>query len=280
MQNQEKKCDLHLHTSYSDGDLSPQELIEAALAAKVACISITDHDSIKAIQEVENKSYLDYLELIKGIELTTSYQDHEVHILGYLIDIKSDSFQQKIREAYQVRQDRFKVMVERLILKGLNIDQESLLKTVKDVAPTRLHLAKYLLEIRQVNSIHEAFRRHLSPGKDGYLCSSRFSAKEAIDFIHQHQGLAFLAHPHKLICQDWLGDFLSLGIDGLEVSYPTMGSKEKYSYTEYALKNKLLFSGGSDFHQKIKGFSGIGSVDVPYDWVIKMKQRKKELIGI
>ncbi|MCF7917044.1 MAG: PHP domain-containing protein [Candidatus Omnitrophica bacterium] len=279
MSKLEKKCDLHLHTCYSDGSLTPQELIEHALKTEVSCVSITDHDSIRAVCEVKNKPYLDYLELIEGVELTTTYQNNEVHILGYLVDIKSKSFNKKIEEAYQVRQVRFKEMIERLILKGLIIDKESLLEAVKDIAPTRLHLAKYLLETRQVNSIYEAFKRFLGPGKEGYICRSSFSSKEAIDFIHSHQGLAFLAHPHKLFDQHWVDDFLSFGIDGLEVAYPTMGSENKSFYIEYALKNELLLSGGSDFHQKTKGFRGIGCVDVPYDWVLAMKQKKKDLIG-
>lgn len=279
MPKSEKKCDLHLHTCYSDGTLTPQELIKLVLKTKVSCVSITDHDSIKAVQEIKNKSYLDYLELIEGVELTTSYQDSEVHILGYLVDTKSKSFNEKIEEAYQVRQARFKEMVERLILKGLIIDKEVLLKAVKGIAPTRLHLAKYLLETRQVNSIYEAFRKFLGPGREGYICRSNFNSQEAIDFIHAHRGLAFLAHPHKLVDQKWIDEFLSFGIDGLEVAYPTMGSESKSFYTKYALQNKLLLSGGSDFHQKTKGFRGIGCVDVPYSWVLAMKQKKKNLVG-
>ncbi|MCF7886886.1 MAG: PHP domain-containing protein [Candidatus Omnitrophica bacterium] len=275
-----KKCDLHMHSYYSDGILSPKELVEKAKGAKLSFISITDHDCIKAVKEVKINSYLGSLELIEGLELTTSYYNDEVHILAYLVNTKSDFFNKKIDEAYQIRQIRFKEMVERLILEGVAIDKETILGEVKDIAPTRLHLAKYLLKIKQVNSIYEAFRRYLGPGKAGYICRSRFSSKEAIDFIHRCRGLAFLAHPHKLIKQEWVDDFLSFGIDGIEAVYPTMSQKKQSFYREYALENNLLLSGGSDFHQDFNKLRGIGCVDVPYDWVLKMKQRKKEMIAL
>jgi hypothetical protein len=275
-----KKCDLHMHSYYSDGILSPKELVEKAKEAKLSSISITDHDCIKAVKEVKESFYLGSLELIEGLELTTSYCNAEVHILAYLVNTKSDFFNKRIDEAYQIRQVRFKEMVERLILEGVAIDKETILAEVKDIAPTRLHLAKYLLKTKQVNSIYEAFKRYLGPGKVGYICRSRFSSKEAIDFIHCSQGLAFLAHPHKLVKQKWINDFLSFGIDGIESIYPTMSQKEQSFYREYALENNLLLSGGSDFHQDFNKMRGIGCVDVPYDWVLKMKQRKKEMVAL
>jgi 3',5'-nucleoside bisphosphate phosphatase len=275
-----KRCDLHMHSYYSDGVLSPHELVTSALEAKLSSIAITDHDCIKAVEEVKKSSYSASLELIEGLELTTSYYNSEIHILAYLVDTKSDFFNKNIDEAYQIRQIRFKEMVERLILEGVAIDKETILGEVKNIAPTRLHLAKYLLKIKQVNSIYEAFRRYLGPGKAGYICKSRFSSKEAIDFIHRCRGLAFLAHPHKLIKQEWIDDFLSFGIDGIEAVYPTMSQKEQFFYKEYALENNLLLSGGSDFHQDFDKSRGIGCVDVPYDWVLKMKQRKKEMIAL
>ncbi|MCF7870819.1 MAG: PHP domain-containing protein [Candidatus Omnitrophica bacterium] len=278
IENSKKICDLHLHSFYSDGSLSPQELVEEALKRKVFCISITDHDSIKAIKELKDANYPDCLKLIEGVELTASYQDNEVHILGYLVNSESDYLNKGLAEAYQVRQIRFREMSERLVLQGLRIDKESLFKSVKNITPTRLHLAKYLFKTRQVNSIYEAFKRYLNPERPGYICRSRFSLKEAIDFIHRCRGLAFLAHPHKLANQDWIARFVSFGIDGLEVSYPTMSSQERSFYKRYALKNKLLLSGGSDFHQFLNKSREIGSVDVPYKWVVAMEKRRKKII--
>ncbi|MCF7874091.1 MAG: PHP domain-containing protein [Candidatus Omnitrophica bacterium] len=275
-----KKCDLHLHSYYSDGVLSPQELVTLALKAKLSCISITDHDCVKAVREVKNESYLVDLELIEGLELTTFYQNSEVHILAYLVNTEDKLFNQVLDQAYQIRQLRFKEMVEKLVLAGISIDKESLVKEVEGIVPTRLHLAKHLLKIKQVNSIYEAFKRYLAPGKIGYICRSRFSSKEAIDFIHYHGGLAFLAHPHKLTRPDWLDDFLSFKIDGIEVAYPTMSDAEQSFFKDYALGNNLLLSGGSDFHQSLGKFRKIGCVDVPYDWVLKMKQRKNEIIAL
>ncbi len=276
----EKKCDLHLHSSYSDGVLGPEELIGAVSETKVSCISITDHDSIKAVIEVKDKPCPNFLEIVEGVELTSSYQNSEVHILGYLINLEDETFKKKIKEARRVRQLRFREMAEKLILEGLAIDKKTLFQKVKNITPTRLNLAKYLLEAGQVNSISEAFKRYLNPGKPAYTCRSRFSSQEAIDLIHQNGGLAFLAHPHKLIKQDWLDDFLIFGIDGLETAYPTMEKSQESFYREYALKNKLLLSGGSDFHGHFNQFREIGCVDVPYNWVLRMKKRKKELIEL
>jgi hypothetical protein len=273
-----KRCDLHLHSFYSDGSFSPQELVKEALRKEVFCISITDHDSIKAIKELKDQGYPDCLKLIEGVELTASYQDNELHILGYLIDSENDYLNKGLAEAYQVRQTRFREMSERLALQGVRIDKESLFEDIKNITPTRLHLAEYLLKTRQVNSIYEAFKRYLNPKKPGYVCRSRFGLKEAIDFIHRCRGLAFLAHPHKLANQDWIPRCVSFGIDGFEVSYPTMSSQEQSFYKKYALKNKLLLSGGSDFHQFFNKFREIGCVDVPYQWILEMEKRKREII--
>jgi predicted metal-dependent phosphoesterase TrpH len=130
-----------------------------------------------------------------------------------------------------------------------------------------------LVEKGFTKSLREAFSRYLSPGKPAYVGRFKYSVKEAIKLIKQSGGLAFLAHPHLLKQQSWIEEFVSYGLDGLEVVYPNFSDNRILRYKTLADKLRLLKSGGSDAHGSYKEFTEIGGIAVPYEWVQDMKNR-------
>jgi predicted metal-dependent phosphoesterase TrpH len=164
-------------------------------------------------------------------------------------------------------------MIDKMNSLGFSIDKEEVLLKIKGNIPTRLHLGLHLLEKGIVSSLIDAFRKYLSPGRPAYISHFKYSVKDVIDFIKGAGGLAFLAHPHLLSNKDWLDEFISLGLDGLEINYPGLSEKRKEHYKKKASESGLLYSGGSDAHGSYKEFTEVGGVTIPYEWVEQMKSR-------
>ncbi|UCD15655.1 MAG: PHP domain-containing protein [Candidatus Omnitrophota bacterium] len=271
---QNKRCDLHIHSKFSDSDADIEDIFKAAVSKGVSCIAITDHDTVDGMEKaiLYSKSY--NIELIEAIELSVAMADTEVHILGYLIDSKNKKLKEAVAQIKKLRRERLASMIERLNKIGVKLDREEVFSKIKNNTPTRLHLALAMVEKGVVTSLVEAFRRYLAPGRPGYVGRFKYSVKEAIDLIKECAGLSFLAHPQALKSESWIGEFVSWGLDGLEVVYPRFSEAKTLYYKNIADKYGLLKSGGSDAHGTFKKFTNVGDVTVPYSWVQEMKQRK------
>lgn len=269
-----KKCDLHIHSNYSDSDADIESIFKDAAAAGLSCIAITDHDTVSGLSKARVLSEAYGIELIDAIELSAQHNETEVHILGYFIDINDEKLKLELAHMRELRMERLIWMVDKLNSLGMKVDKQELLSGIKIAVPTRLHLALYLKEKGKVGSLKEAFRKYLSPGKPAYRSRFKYSVKEAVSFIKSCKGLAFLAHPHVIPNQSWIEEFISFGIDGLESIYPSMSTVKRLLYRDMALKHGLLQSGGSDVHGSYKEFIKMGEVTIPYSWVEKMKERK------
>jgi len=268
------RCDLHIHSNFSDSDLEIEDIFKQAKENNLRCIALTDHDTIGGIPQARIYSKKYAVELIEAFELSVQHQDFEVHVLGYFIDVDNDQLLKELENIKLLRRQRLVEMVEVLISLGLKLDSQELVSTVGQAIPTRLHLALYLMNKGIVSSLREAFQKYLSPGKPAYRARFKHSAEAAINLIKKYQGLSFLAHPHVLPKQSWVEEFISLGIDGLEVVYPSMSYNKRTIYSNMAKKFGLLKSGGSDAHGSYKQFTSIGKTTVSYDWVKEMKDRR------
>ena len=270
-----KKCDLHLHSSFSDSDADLQSIFKQAKTKNVQCIAVTDHDTVAGISSARVYSKEYDIELIEGIELSAQYKEIEVHILGYFIDSDNEKFKIELSELRRLRVERISWMMGKLNDLGLKVDEQKFFSRINGAIPTRLHLALYLTETNKVSSLQEAFKKYLSPGKPAYQSRFKYSVKEAINFIKSVGGLAFLAHPHVISDQSLVEKFINLGLDGLEVVYPGMSPVKRSLYGNMVTKFGLLRSGGSDAHGSYKKFIKLGMVNVPYIWVQEMKERLK-----
>ena len=270
----DKRCDLHIHSKFSDSDTEVEDIFKQAREKGLSCISITDHDTIDGISPALICSKAYNIELIEGVELSAEYKEAEVHILGYFVNFNDERLNSVLSNLKKLRKERILVMTDRLSSLGVKVDEEELVSKIGESIPTRLHLGLHLVEKGGAKSLKDAFRKYLSPGKPGYISSFKYSVKEVIRLIKDCGGLAFLAHPHIIADQSWIEEIIKLGIDGLELVYNTMPAVKSSLYKEMASKFSLLKSGGSDAHGTYKKFTEVGGVNIPYGWVQEMKQRK------
>ncbi|MFH1505148.1 MAG: PHP domain-containing protein [Candidatus Omnitrophota bacterium] len=269
-----KKCDLHIHSNFSDSDADIESIFKEAAAVGLSCIAITDHDTVDGLVQAKKYSKIYNIELIEAIEMSAEYNETEVHILGYFVDSSNREFKAELAKIKELRRQRLGWMADKLNSLGVEIDKQELFLNIKEAVPTRLHLALQLKKKGKVATLREAFKKYLSPGKPAYQARLRHSVKEAIKFIKGYGGLCFLAHPHIIPNQSWVEEFISFGLDGLESVYPNMPPVKKLLYEGLALKFKILQSGGSDVHGSFKEFIKMGEVTIPYSWVEEMKKRR------
>ncbi len=271
--NLEAKVDLHIHSNFSDSDLTIEDIFKTARLKELFAIAITDHDTVDGLEEAKRYSAIYDIELIEGIELSTQKDDAEIHILGYFLDSSNHKLKEELSNIKKLRKERLCGMIRKLNELKFNLDEKAILSRVKNAMPTRLHLALELVKKGKVKTLREGFEKYLSPGKPGYLSRFKYSVKEGINLIKSYGGLAFLAHPQLIPDKSWIEEFIELGIDGLEIAYPRLSAAKSLLYKETADKFGILKSGGSDAHGSYKEFIQIGEVFVPYAWVIEMKKR-------
>ncbi|MCK4912589.1 MAG: PHP domain-containing protein [Candidatus Omnitrophica bacterium] len=267
-----KGCDLHIHSNFSDSDADLETIFKQAKEKGLACIAVTDHDTLEGMKLARTYSKSYGVELIEGLELSAEHKGAEVHILAYFVDSENEELKSELAQIKELRVNRLLWMAEKLNSLGVEVNIEELFSKIKGAIPTRLHLALYLLEKGKVKTLRQAFQKYLSPGKPAYRSRFKYSVEEAIQLIRKFGGLSFIAHPHVIPDQSWIEEFISLGVDGLETIYPTMSPVKRLLYKEMAIKFKKLQSGGSDAHGSYKEFIKIGEVDIPYAWVEDMKR--------
>lgn len=274
-----KFADLHLHTFYSDGTYTPQELVNKASEVGLSAIAVTDHDTVEAIDPVSQCAAKKNIEVIPAIELTAEYEGQEVHILGYFIDYKSIELLKKLDFLRDNRRKRMHKMVGKLNKMNVNITAEDVFKFASEAIVGRLHLARALVAGGHCVSIYEAFYKYIGENAPAYVCGFRFSPKEAIKLIRDNKGIAVLAHPYTMRKDNLISLFVTDGIQGLEVYYPEYSNTITEHYRDLADKYGLLLTGGSDCHGKAKPEIQIGSIKIPIELVEKLKTERRKIYG-
>ncbi|HTY08135.1 MAG TPA: PHP domain-containing protein [Candidatus Edwardsbacteria bacterium] len=272
--HREAYVDLHLHTVASDGTLTPEQLVDYASSKGYKAIAVTDHDSWESIGATAALGSRVGLEVIPGIELSTTIDEREIHILGYFIAHHDRVFQAQVAHFKQARLERAQRMVEKLSAMGVHIEMQRVLQIAGGGSLGRPHVARALLEQGYVGSIDEAFSRYIGAGCPAYVAKDFLSPAESFRLIHDAGGLAFFAHPGIEGADDLIDGFAASGLDGLEVWHAKHTATQAKHYLELATRKKLLVSGGSDFHGEGMGSSGSRCpVRVPYEVVERMKER-------
>lgn len=249
------KIDLHSHTYFSDGQLSPTELIDRAHNMQVDVLAITDHDSIEGIAEAQayQAKQKRPLQIVAGVEISTAWHNFDIHILGLNVDHLDPLFLQRLARQSQERQSRAQKMSDKLAKAGI----ENVLPDVKLLAGvgqvTRAHFARVLVGRQVVKDFESAFKKYLGKGKRAHVSPQWISMAQAIDWIHEAGGKAVLAHPgHYDMTTKWLRrlveEFASDGGDGLEVTHARLNPDKRKLICELAVEHKLQASAGSDFH--------------------------------
>ncbi|MDD2371973.1 MAG: PHP domain-containing protein [Syntrophomonadaceae bacterium] len=242
--------DLHIHTTASDGVLTPQEVIDKAVEIGLKGIAISDHDTVagleKARQYLNTTSYC--LDFIPAVELNTEAEKEEVHILGYFIDPQNAALNQRLQDIRISRYHRSEQMVSRLQEAGLKINFTQVKELAQGESIGRPHVARALINNNYVASIDEAFEKYIGWGAPGYVPRYKFLPAEAIELIKNAGGIAVLAHPGLIKNKKKVLDIINLGIEGLEVFYPEHSPEQIEELLRLARRYHLLLTGGSDYH--------------------------------
>lgn len=243
--------DLHTHTTFSDGKLTPEELISAARQAGLSYLAITDHDTVDGVAHLyENGFYpTKGVRVIPGIEFSAHHPTREIHVLGFNVDIYNSELTDKLNDVTEARWTRFSEMVAKLQKLGYDIREKDVLAVAgASKSISRSHIGRVLVSKGYFKTVRDAFSELLQKGQPAYVPHYRLEVADIISIIHQAGGKAVLAHP-KLIWDDALvEEICRSGIDGIEVFYPQHNPEDTAHYLALAEKYQLLPSGGSDFH--------------------------------
>jgi predicted metal-dependent phosphoesterase TrpH len=276
-----KYVDLHLHTTASDGVLSPSEIVRYAKEKGLQALAITDHDTIEGCEEglAEGKR-IDF-EVIPGIEISAEHSPGSMHILGFFLDIHHPLLNDRLEYLQKARAERNPKIAEKLTRLGIDITFEEVQKASGGGQVGRPHFANVLLEKKYVRSFQEAFDRFLKKGAPAYVDKFRFTSKEALHFINEANGIAVLAHPNTLGMTGYseldklIQKLVQEGLKGVEVYYPEHSSLDVVQYKSLAEKYGLLLTGGTDYHGIEKNGLDIGvgrgEMKLPYSIVENMK---------
>jgi len=277
--------DLHVHTTASDGTMSPTEVVRYAKKKGLLAIAITDHDTIEGIEEGLEEGNKQGLEVIPGVELSVDFPKGTMHLLGYLIDHTSIELVDKLTILQQARSERNLKMIEKLRGLGIEIDLSEVKETPEHGQIGRPHVAYTLVKKGYAQSIQDAFERYLRKGGPAYVEKFRLSAEEAINVIRAAGGITVLAHPFTLNQSQphefdaVIGALKQQGLDGIEIHYPEHSEGQKKHYRDVAQQYGLLITGGSDFHGLTKDDvdlgEGYGGEEVTYTIVKDMKIRRE-----
>ena len=267
-----KFADLHLHTFFSDGTFTPEELVERASTLGFAAIALTDHDTVEGCERAAAASAAAGMEFISGTELTAEHADTEVHILAYLVDTQNRVLLTRIAEFQSVRQNRIREMVAALNKLGIPLNAESVFALANCKSPGRPHVARALVKEKLIGNLDEAFEKYLKKGRPAWVPKTKMSALEGIGLIHQAGGLAVMAHPGLNRTDEIIPALVDAGLDGIECFHTKHSTTASERYLEIAEKYRLLVTGGSDCHGFSKGKPLIGGIKLPYEHVEKLKQ--------
>ncbi|HAO5572140.1 TPA: 5'-3' exoribonuclease [Escherichia coli] len=248
--------DLHSHTTASDGCLTPEALVHRAVEMRVGTLAITDHDTTAAIapaREEISRSGL-ALNLIPGVEISTVWENHEIHIVGLNIDITHPLMCEFLAQQTERRNQRAQLIAERLEKAQIPGALEGAQQLAQGGAVTRGHFARFLVECGKASSMADVFKKYLARGKTGYVPPQWCTIEQAIDVIHHSGGKAVLAHPGRYnLSAKWLkrlvAHFAEHHGDAMEVAQCQQSPNERTQLATLARQHHLWASQGSDFHQ-------------------------------
>ena len=242
------RADLHIHSTFSDGAFSPNEIVERARQASLFAIAITDHDTLAAIEPARTAAGAT-IEIIPGVEITAEFQGREIHLLGYFVRADHADLNQALDALRNQRSERFDAMTERLRHNGLSIDGGAVdsLRT-RGGTLGRRHLAQLLIDGKQVRSLHEAFIHHLCKPEIMTLPKLRLPVADAIELVRAAGGVSSWAHPPEDTIEEQLRELQGLGLKAVECEYPWARPSHGRKLRAIAEAVGLAVTGGSDCH--------------------------------
>jgi 3',5'-nucleoside bisphosphate phosphatase len=274
------KIDLHIHSTASDGTLTPSAILTLAENLHLGAISLTDHDAVDGNREILQKGVPGSMGYLTGVEISAMPPSlfpvfGSFHILGYGINIEDNELNQTLTTLQDARKNRNPLIIQKLNALGIKIDLNQVRQFSGKCQLGRPHIARYLVHKGFARSIDDVFDNYLGKGKPAYVEKFRISCQEAINLILNAGGLPVLAHPYLLKpgkgfdFEELIAELKSMGLKGIEIYYPEHPPDSVRYYANIAREYNLFITGGTDFHgdikPEIKLGSGLGDLFVPYE---------------
>ena len=269
--------DLHCHSRYSDGTLSPTELVTRAAEREVKVLALTDHDDVAGLPEAARAAAQYGIEFINGVEISVTWRKHTVHIVGLHIDPQNPALVEGLRSIRSGRRHRAELMAESLARSGIGGVLEGALRYASNPEMIgRTHFARYMVEAGHCKDVRSVFNRYLVKGKPGYVPHDWANLQDAILWIRGSGGIAVLAHPGRYTAGrkpmgrttllELLQEFVDFGGQGIEVVSGSHTPPQYAEFARYAKEFGLLCSCGSDFHGPEESYRDLGRLpDFPLE---------------
>ncbi len=277
--------DLHTHSTFSDGSLTPEQLVNEAKKTGLSAIALTDHDSVTGVPRFLAASRENAIRGITGVEISLDFRGSGMHMLGYFIDCQNPDLTLHLADISAGRVSRNKNLLKQLNNMGLILTMSEVESFAGENNIGRLHFAQALIMRGYVKNKEEAFNRFLAKGKSAYVNRLRLSPAQGIRMILNAGGIAVLAHPFTLdlskqAMESLISELSKEGLDGLEIYYPQHTTKQIALYNSIAEQCDLVATGGTDFHgaqmPNIKIGRGFGAMNIPDTILEKLDERRKQ----
>jgi predicted metal-dependent phosphoesterase TrpH len=265
--------DLHLHTTASDGRLSPGDLVATAAAAGVSTLAVTDHDTLAGLDAASAAAAALGLPFVRGIEITAVDAGRDVHVLGYFVDRPDDRFLEFLADQRADRRSRASAMMVRLAEAGAPVDEDAVFgpggrASAGDVAVGRPALGRALVAAGHVRDLNDAFDRYLAEGRLAFVARTGASPEDVVASLARIGAVASIAHPGKLKDDGLISRVAAAGLKALEVFHPDHDVNDTTRYAKMAAKLGLVPTGGSDYHgpdtDRARGLGRIGPSDIDF----------------
>ncbi|MFW5985205.1 MAG: PHP domain-containing protein [Halanaerobiaceae bacterium] len=270
-------ADLHVHSTFSDGSLSPKELVDLSNKQGLKTIGLTDHDTVDGLKQGIKYGKKHDIEVIPGIEFSTFRNQEEIHILGYYIDYEDQNLLARVDEIYTARQERGRKMVKLLREQGIDLSLEDVKETADDYLG-RPHIARAMVKKGYITEMGEAFtEQYIGNGGQAYVPKYKMEPEVAIKLISQVGGIPVLAHPAFInhgspLQEEYISELQDQGLQGLEVYHSKHDPETSNYYREVAHRLDLLITGGSDFHGENAPDIMLGDITISEKKVEKLRQ--------
>lgn len=268
--------DLHLHSTASDGVLTPEEIVDKAIGLTISAIALTDHDSVEGVAAAVKEGKKKGIEVIPAVELSSGLDGQDIHFLGYFIDYKDRKFNELLIRLRNLRTERAAKMVTLLQEQRVDIPFEEVLEVAGNGSVGRAHVAKAMVKKGYIDTIEEAFERFIGRNAPCYVEKYFYTPKDVIATIRKIGGIAVLAHPALSNVDRLIPQFIEYGIQGIEVFHGEHTTEQSEHYLHLAKMYNLIPTGGSDFHglKNTKRGREMGAVKVPDEFLDQLRKLK------
>lgn len=270
--------DLHLHSTASDGNYSPEQIIERAHELGLTTISLTDHDTIAGIKPAMIKGKQLGVEVIPGLELNTDYNGQEIHILGYYFDLSNPGLLTCLDKLKRAREYRVEGIVKKLRSIGIDISLPEVYEESGGGCIGRPHIARILLRKGYISYIKQAFEKYIGVDGPAYVGRYKVSPAEAVSLIRQAKGIPVLAHPGVYKDDFLIPQLIEVGLLGVEVYHSDHDQEKRDHYLSIAQRHGLIVTGGSDCHgPNNRGRHLMGQVAVPEEIADSLRALRNQI---